>query len=367
VTAPRAQAQAFLDEGNAHRAAGRLHEAAASFRRAIAAAPGDCAGHFNLAVVSNASGDVRQAVLSFRDATRLAHSSGLPKAYSSAVQSAASLVATNVERGGAPLFPRASRAEPVPGEPFSIVVCSIRPDLLEAMKRNFARALGRRDHELIAIADARSLAEGYNRGLALARHGLVAFTHDDVELLTPDAFDRLERALAAHDVVGLAGSGLVRGPAVMWAGHPHLRGFVAMPVADDPAACNATLFSLECGTMAGMQALDGFFLAARREAALAVGFDAATFDGFHFYDLDFTYRAWLAGFRVAVTTDVIALHRSLGNFGDAWKRYAPRFSAKFPSLDGVRGSNEHFGARLSSRAHALGFYEELRGLAATPS
>jgi len=360
-------AQAFLDEGNAHRAAGRLREAAESFRRAIAASPGDCVGHYNLGVVSAALGEARQAALSFRDAARRAHSSGLPKSYASAVQSVASLVAMNVRSGGAPLFPRKPGPLAVRGEPFSIIVCSIRPDLLEEMKRNFARALGPRGHEFIAIGDARSLSEGYNRGLALARHGLVAFTHDDVELLSPDAFDRLEQALAEHDIVGLAGSGLVRGPAVMWAGHPHLRGFVAMPVPADPAACNATLFSLECGTMGGMQALDGFFLAARREAALAVGFDSAAFDGFHFYDLDFSYRASLAGLRVAVTTDVVALHRSLGNFADAWKRYVPRFSAKFPALDGVRGSNEHFGATLASRADALRFYEELRGLAATSS
>ena len=71
----------------------------------------------------------------------------------------------------------------------------------------------------------------------------------------------------------------------------------------------------------GMQTLDGFFLAARREAAIAIGFDAATFDGFHFYDLDFTYRAHAAGLKLAVTTEVCALHRSLGNFGEDWRRY----------------------------------------------
>ena len=104
----------------------------------------------------------------------------------------------------------------------------------------------------------------------------------------------------------------MRGPAVMWAGHPHLRGFVAMPVDGDPAAIGTSTFALECGVLGGMQALDGFWFAARREAALAVGFDGATFDGFHFYDLDFTYRAHLAGLRVAVTTDIVCLHRSHG-------------------------------------------------------
>jgi hypothetical protein len=307
-------------------------------------------------------GELREAVIAFRDAAR---SEGSSRMRADAVQSVVTLVARNIEQGGVPFFPRESRESGTAGrEPVSIVVCSNRGSTLHSMQRNFVAALGDREHEFIAIADARSLCEGYNRGLEKARHGIVVFSHDDVELVSPRAFDAIEQALAENHVAGLAGSGLVRGPAVMWAGHPHLRGFVAMPVPGDAHACKATLFSLECGVLDGMQALDGFFFAARRDAALSVGFDATTFDGFHFYDLDFTYRAALAGLRVAVTTDVVAIHHSLGNFGDVWQRYAPRFTAKFPALDGVRGSNEHYSARLASRENAVRFYEEIRGLAA---
>lgn len=150
----------------------------------------------------------------------------------------------------------------------------------------------------------------------------------------------------------------------MWAGHPHLRGFVALPEPKKPGAVQATVFALECGVLGGMQTLDGFFLAARREAAHAVGFDAATFDGFHFYDLDFTYRAHLAGMRLAVTTEVCALHRSLGSFDLDWRRYARRFAEKFPALAAPRGANHHFAAPLASRENAVRFHAELHGLAA---
>jgi hypothetical protein len=357
--------QELLAEGNAHRAAGRLPQAAESYRRAIDAEPKHCTGHYNLGVVLASMNDARAAILSFRTASRFAHGNGWPQVYGAAVQSVATLVARNIEQGGADYFPHEARATPASTpQPISIVVCSIHNDRLSAMEKNFREALGHREHEFIAIRDARSLCEGYGRGLERSRHGIVVFTHDDVALLSPSPFEAIEQALAQHDVVGLAGSDLVRGPAVMWAGHPHLFGFVAMPADSDPHAYKATLFSLECGTMGGMQALDGFCFAARRESALAVGFDGATFDGFHFYDLDFTYRAHLAGQSVAVTTDVAAVHLSLGNFEEDWKRYAQRFVAKFPKLDGVRGSNEHYAARLSTRENALRFYEEIRGLAA---
>jgi GT2 family glycosyltransferase len=191
---------------------------------------------------------------------------------------------------------------------------------------------------------------------------MVAFSHDDVELLSPQPFEAFDDALEANDVVGLAGASLVGGPAVMWAGHPHLHGWIAYPA---EASCEATLFSLEGGIVGGMQGLDGMLFLARRDAALRIGFDAVTFDGFHFYDLDFTYRAHLAGLRVAVTTDVTAVHASRGSFGDSWRRYAERFMAKYPELSAPKGAHHAYGARFATHAQVTRFYEELRGLAAT--
>jgi len=37
----------------------------------------------------------------------------------------------------------------------------------------------------VRIPDARSLAEGYNRGLRRARGDLLLFSHDDVRIVTP--------------------------------------------------------------------------------------------------------------------------------------------------------------------------------------
>jgi hypothetical protein len=351
------QAQAFLAAGNALRAAGRNAEAVSAYRRAIAAAPEGAAGHYNLGLALRDARDWREAILCFRRAAALSEGSD-----HEAMQNTVSTLARAIGEGASP-FGDAGASFPAGRTPISIVVCSVRPAMLEEMRASCREGLAGREHEFIVIDDARSLAEGYNRGLARARHPIVVFSHDDVELLSPRPFDAIEHALASHDVAGLAGAAQVRGPAVMWAGHPHLRGFVALPGRGDPGAVQATLFALDCGVLGGMQALDGFFFAARREAALAVGFDEKTFDGFHFYDLDFTYRAHLAGMKLAVTTDVCALHRSLGNFNEDWKRYSRRFAEKFPALDGARGSNHHYAAPLPSRGHAVRFLGELRALA----
>jgi tetratricopeptide (TPR) repeat protein len=350
------EALAAFAAGNAARREGRIDEAIAAFRRAIVLDPGNGDGHYNLGIALRQRGELRGAALAFRDAARLA-----PKDLE-AVQNAIDTIGMAVDAEVA-LF-----AEPVvvpdrPGEPVSIVVCSIDPRRLEAVQCNFRQALGERPHEFVVIRDARSLCEGYQRGLEASRHELVVFSHDDVELASAHPFDALARALRDHDIVGLAGSRLVNGPGVTWAGHPHLYGGVGYPPQAAGQAWKATVYSLEQGVLGGMQALDGLLFAARRSAALRIGFDARTFDGFHFYDVDFTYRAHLAGLRVAVVTGVVAIHASVGQFDEVWKRYAERFRAKYPALDAPLGMHFFFGRDFATRDRMLRFYAELRGLA----
>ena len=350
------EAHASLQQGNALRTSGRLEEAIAAFRTAAWLHPQGGAGHFNLGIALRDARDWRGAALAFRRAARCD-----PRDFA-AFQNVVDSIAAAVASETAALFPRARGARPEGRTPLSIVTCSIYPERLAAMRENFRAALGAREHEFIVIRDAASLSEGYAAGLAQARHPVVVFAHDDVELVSPQPFEALDDALESNDVVGLAGAALASGPAVMWAGHPHLRGWVAYPATE--GAWDATVFSLEGGAPGGMQALDGMLLAARREAARKVGFDAATFDGFHFYDLDFSYRAHLAGLAVAVTTGVTAIHASRGSFDADWKRYAERFMAKFPALSAPKGEHHAYRARLATRAHLVRFYEELRGLAA---
>ncbi len=63
----------------------------------------------------------------------------------------------------------------------------------------------------------------------------------------------------------------------------------------------------------------------RRHVWEATRFDAERYDGFHFYDLDFTWRASGAGARLAVPADLTLFHASQGRYGEAWRRYARRF------------------------------------------
>jgi len=233
----------------------------------------------------------------------------------------------------------------------SVVVCSNDEQQFAAMAAGYERALTGWTHELVRIADASSLAEGYTRGLAAATGDLIIFSHDDVELLAADFGARLFRRLAECDVLGVAGATRASGPAWSFAGWPHLHGSVIYP---DGSGYRVTVYSRIAPLARGIRVMDGVLLAMRRETALAIGFDAKTCDGFHGYDLDFTLRAAKAGLRLAVATDLGLVHRSYGSFDERWETTARKLMAGHPELNGEPGSETGFVARgVPSARHAM--------------
>jgi GT2 family glycosyltransferase len=207
----------------------------------------------------------------------------------------------------------------------SVIVCSADPAKAAASAAHYHRLLGAEPHEVIGIPDARSLAEGYNRGVARSRGELLVFSHDDVEVLTPDLVPRLVSHLAAHDVVGMAGTTRLIDGNWVSAGPPHIFGQVAHP-APSGKGYVVCLYGAPTLRAEPVQALDGLFLACRREVFASLCFDEQTFDGFHCYDSDFTFAAYLAGFRLAVCNDIALLHASGGTYDKKWE-YAMRLFA----------------------------------------
>lgn len=209
----------------------------------------------------------------------------------------------------------------------SVIICSINDARFSASSAQLASLLKDEAHEIIRIPDARSLGEGYTRGIAASRGEYLIFCHDDIEILNPDFASRLKKHLANFDLVGVAGTTRLISPEWVRAGPPYIFGQVAQ--VHPQGGFLVRFFGIPDVAVGQIQAMDGLFFAARRSVVEKIQFDFKTFDGFHLYDLDFSFAAHLAGFRLAIANDIHILHASWGSQDQAWRHYADRFASKY--------------------------------------
>ncbi|MDR2880424.1 MAG: glycosyltransferase family protein [Azoarcus sp.] len=213
------------------------------------------------------------------------------------------------------------------GKPFfSVVICSIDALKFAHASACYEQLLANFPHEIIGIRDAHSLAEGYNRALRRARGNIVIFSHDDILIIDPDFARKISRRLQDFDILGFAGTRRIIAESWGDAGLPWSSGVVAH-------IWNRT-FTLSAWNpepwpvVDHIQGIDGLCIMTRREVVEEIGFDEATFNGFHLYDLDFSFSAWRAGKKLGVCCDIPVIHASTGNYGEKHAHYGRLFIEK---------------------------------------
>ncbi len=238
----------------------------------------------------------------------------------------------------------------------SIIIPSRSPEKLAAISAHYHTLFQDHPHEIIPILDPPSLCHAYNRGLDLSTGDPVLFSHDDIEFLDPPSFaPRLFHHLESCDVVGLAGTSRLMNASWALAGVPHIFGQILHPLPPPHLPFLLSIYGVPRRLIPNIHAMDGLFLAFRRACISDLRWDAATFDAFHLYDVDTTFRAHLAGYRLAVACDLPVLHTSPGAFDERWKVYAQRFYDKHKSRLAPLLIRQHQFAtlELASREEAL--------------
>ncbi len=234
-----------------------------------------------------------------------------------------------------------SREMPAQPRTLSVIIVSQNDQRYAEVDAQYEKAFADWAHERIRISDAASMYDGYARGFEKSSGDIVVFSHDDIRFAVPDFAARLAETMSAADIVGVAGTTNVSGPALLWSGHPYLHGAITHKAPAD-ASYELALTSMQGPRIGRAQALDGVFIAARREWVERVGFDTERIPGFHLYDLDFSYRAHLAGARLTIACDLALIHQSRGNFDAGWNTAQAAFAAKFPELNSEAGKYRHW-------------------------
>ena len=208
----------------------------------------------------------------------------------------------------------------------SIILCSRDDERYARFVAECERALCSSHFEIIRIADAKSMCEGYNRGTDAASGDLFLYCHDDIEFITDGVHRALIDALTNFDVACCVGSSAVDGPTWMCHDAANSQGWMADA---DP---QSGLYSVGVIGVPNAQSLlaagDGCFIACRKAAAQTLRWNEVTFDSFHLYDIDFCLRARNNGFRVGVMRGLLINHLSQGSFDAEWYEHAQRFLQK---------------------------------------
>ena len=219
----------------------------------------------------------------------------------------------------------------------SIIVCSIKPDLVQELERNVASTIGV-PYEFLAY-DNRETGKGicavYNECAEKAKYDILFFIHEDVLFHTRDWGSVLAKKLAEPDcgVIGFAG-GTTKYPYPY--GWQSIRCFTRKNyIRGKQKGRKASL--RKSGSTAGYDAvvtLDGMALCVRKDVWDKIRFDDVTFRGFHSYDTDFTTAAFAAGYLTYVCNEVLFEHLSQGSFSKEWyesvKLYLQKWQDKLP-------------------------------------
>ncbi len=240
----------------------------------------------------------------------------------------------------------------------SIIICSIDKTKFDRITKNYAQLLDGEAYEIIGIHDAKSLCEGYNRGIRKSQGSILIFSHDDIEILTADFKDKLRHYLGQYDIIGVAGTSCLIDGTWTAALYPHLHGQVAHWNTDINEYA-VSVYGVRSRVAENIQALDGLFFAVNKRVTDKIRFDDIIFDGFHYYDLDFTFSAYLAGYRLAVCNDIVIAHASKGSFSPQWAEHRKRFMNKYRA---ILNKNRQQGSRIKimrTKSEVLAFCESV--------
>jgi len=159
---------------------------------------------------------------------------------------------------------------------------------------------------------------------------ILVFVHDDVSIQDLFFVEKLNKAIGALDVIGLAGNQDPDLSYPSWFDQRRpLSGFVAHHWPQPSPLPYETIFVSSYGPSPALCAmLDGCFLAVNTERVVNSGIKFDEQFQFHFYDLDFSLSCSRKGLRVG-TWPIWAVHQSGGSFGSPeWKRMQKLYRRK---------------------------------------
>lgn len=179
--------------------------------------------------------------------------------------------------------------------------------------------------------NAYSLTKLYNKALNESVNDIVIFIHDDLILETTQIGNKIKKLFDRNEeygIIGLAGTKELTNSGRWWDLPNQMFGRVKHQN-NGKTWLSSYSADLNCNLEETLN-VDGLFFAVKK-SRLKNKFNE-NYDGFHFYDLVFSFENHINGVKVGVTTMISVIHKSIGETDDKWELLREKFVNQFKEL-----------------------------------
>lgn len=173
-----------------------------------------------------------------------------------------------------------------------------------------------------------SLTEVYNKLLSDSKNDIIVLCHDDIYFDTNNWGTKILNHFKRNQdygILGVAGSTQLPQSAKWWEDFSKIKGIVNH---ENQGKKWESKYSTSLGNQLDEVLLvDGLFIVIHKER-IKTNFDENV-KGFHFYDVDFTFRNFLEGVKIGVLYDIRITHKSIGQTNEQWELNRQVFSERF--------------------------------------
>jgi len=183
------------------------------------------------------------------------------------------------------------------------------------------------------INNGESLTKAYNRGLKQAKNDIVVFCHDDITIETKQWGTKLVKLYEKnpeYGIIGVAGTKHMAESGMWWEKRKKMYGRVKH-TSGGKTWLSAYSPDID-NDVEEVIVVDGVFFTCHK-GRIKKDFDE-TVEGFHFYDVSFSFSNHIEGVKVGVVTNIRVNHQSIGETNEQWdenrKKFAETYKDKLP-------------------------------------
>lgn len=172
-----------------------------------------------------------------------------------------------------------------------------------------------------------SLSEAYNFILNKASNDIVVLCHDDIEIETNSWGYKLKTLFDSHPehgIIGLAGSKYMPESGRWWEVPQSMYGIVNHK--NEGRKWESKYSKDLKNRLEDVIVVDGLFIALNKKR-IKSNFDTSI-EGFHFYDIGFSFNNFKQGVKIGVTTKIRVTHLSIGETNEQWDKNREDFAEK---------------------------------------